>query len=276
MIKPLLRVRDLVTVVGGGRRFLGNALPSMRAVDQVTFDVASGEIFGIVGESGSGKSTLGKTLAGILRNSGGEMLFGDDVEPAALDRRNLWRRKIQYLHQDSAAALDPWWRIGRTLQEPLIIHRISTPKDRDTLVDGILDAVGLDQSFKRRYPHELSGGQLRRIALARMLILSPRLLILDEPTAGLDLSVQATVLELLLDLRHRLGLTYVLISHDLSVVRFVCDHVAIMHKGRIVELAEKEQIFCNPRDDYTKTLLSAIPPLTPGVLIDTNADHAPV
>ena len=160
--------------------------------------------------------------------------------------------------------------------EPLIIHRISTSKDRDALVDGILDAVGLDQSFKRRYPHELSGGQLRRIALARMLILSPRLLILDEPTAGLDLSVQATVLQLLLDLRQRLGLTYILISHDLSVVRFVCDRVAIMHNGRIVELAATKQIFCNPRDDYTKALLSAVPPLTPGVLIDRNANQPPV
>jgi len=174
------------------------------------------------------------------------------------------RNDIHYVHQDAAAALDPWWSIGRTLEEGLRIHGVRSADQRRAQVDEMLAAVGLDGSARPRYPHEFSGGQLRRVALARILVLKPRFLILDEPTSGLDMSVQATVLNLLLELRRRLGLTYLFISHDLSVVERFCDRVAIMYLGRIVELAATREIFASPRHPYTRGLLSAVPRLAPG------------
>lgn len=266
--EAILKVEDLVTVVGGRHSFFRKKRPALRAVDGVSFTVHRGEIFGIVGESGSGKSTLGKTLVGILRESKGRIeLDGRLVSGVPPRQARSLRRDVQYVHQDSAAALNPWWSIGRTLIEPLVIHGIGSSAERNATVDRMLVAVGLDPMFKPRYPHELSGGQLRRVALARMLVLSPRLLVLDEPTSGLDLSVQATVLQLLLELRDRLGLTYIFISHDLSVVRSVCDRVGIMYKGKFVELAPTERIFAQPAAPYTKTLLAAVPRLTPGALL---------
>src|SRR5207248_7957578 len=160
------------------------------------------------------------------------------------------RRAIQYVHQDAAAALDPWWSIGRSIEEALVVSGVERGPARQARIDRVLSAVGLDLGMKRRYPHELSGGQLRRVTMARVLVLAPRLVILDEPTSGLDLSVQATVLRLLRDVRGELGLTYVFISHDLSVVRQMCDRVAIMYLGRIVELAETARIFAAPRHPY--------------------------
>ncbi len=165
------------------------------------------------------------------------------------------------MHQDAAAALDPWWSIGRTLEEGLVIQRSGTARDRRRRVEEVLAAVGLDASARFCYPHELSGGQLRRVALARILLLEPRLVVLDEPTSGLDMSVQATVLNLLLDLRRRLGLTYIFISHDLSVVKRLCDRVAIMYLGQIVEEAPASEIFARPLHPYTRALLVAAPRL---------------
>jgi oligopeptide/dipeptide ABC transporter ATP-binding protein len=182
------------------------------------------------------------------------------LPPRAARRR---RNAIHYVHQDAAAALDPWWSIGHTLEEGLKIHGIASAAERQARVDEILKAVGLDPFTRPRYPHELSGGQLRRVALARILVLRPRLVILDEPTSGLDMSVQATVLNLLLELRQRFGLTYLFISHDLSVVKRFCDRVAIMYLGRIVELAPTGEIFAAPRHPYTKALLEAVPRLEP-------------
>ena len=173
------------------------------------------------------------------------------------------RGDIQYVHQDAAAALDPWWSIGRTLEEGLHIHGVAAGERRER-VDAMLEAVGLDRLSRLRYPHELSGGQLRRVALARILLLRPRFVILDEPTSGLDMSVQSTVLNLLLELRERFGLTYLFISHDLSVVRRFCDRVAIMYLGRIVELASAAEIFAAPRHPYTRALLDAVPRLDGG------------
>src|SRR3546814_12812 len=199
--KPILEVRELTTLVGGGGGgMLQRQRPPVRAVEDVSFVLHPGEIFGIVGESGSGKTTLGRTVVGILREAAGEIfLQGKCV--SGLDRRaaRQVRHNIQYVHQDTGAALNPWWSIGRSITEPLVIHRIGTRAEQTRKVDAIMAAVGLASTFKRRYPHELSGGQLRRVALARVLVLSPRIVILDEPTSGLDLSVQATVLELLKD-----------------------------------------------------------------------------
>ncbi len=267
MTAPLVEIRDVTVLLGGQRRWLRAPVPPVRAVGGVSLDVRPGEILGLVGESGCGKTTIGRTVLGLQRESSGEIrLDGERVSglsPKAARRR---RGAIHYVHQDAAAALDPWWSIGHTLDEGLRIHGVASARERRARVDEILDAVGLDPLTRVRYPHELSGGQLRRVALARILALRPRFVILDEPTSGLDMSVQATVLNLLLDLRERFALTYLFISHDLSVVRRFCDRVAIMYLGRIVELARVDEIFAAPRHPYTRALLEAVPRLEPDAL----------
>ena len=204
-------------------------------------------------------------MLGIQREQAGEIrLDGTVVSGLEPREARARRRAVQYVHQDAGAALDPWWSIGRLLAEGLTVHGVSHSSERQAKVGAMLEAVGLDQSFFPRYVHELSGGQLRRVALARILLLQPRIVILDEPTSGLDLSVQATVLALIADLRSRLGLSYLLISHDLSVVERMCDRVAIMYLGRIVETGPARAIFKTPRHPYTQALLAAAPRLEPG------------
>ena len=259
---PLLEARDLVTQFGGDKPFLAKRRPIVRAVDEVTMAVNEGEIFGLVGESGCGKSTLAKTLLGLQdANAGTIVLDGKIVSGIPAKQVRQARRDIQYMHQDPGASLDPWWSIGRTLHESLIINGVAEKGERDRRIKTMLEAVGLDLGFCRRYPHELSGGQQRRVALARILSLQPRIVILDEPTSGLDLSVQATVLRLIRDLRNQFGLTYILISHDLSVVEHMCDRIAVMYLGRIVELGAATDLFATPRHPYTKALLAASPRL---------------
>jgi oligopeptide/dipeptide ABC transporter ATP-binding protein len=273
---PILEVENLRTLLGGERRFLRAARPPVRAVDGVTFTVRPGEILGVVGESGCGKSTLGRTILGIQRETDGTIrLDGRVVSGLAAREARRARRDIQYVHQDAGAALDPWWSAGRSIEEALVVSGVGARAERAARIDRVLSAVGLDLSVKRRYPHELSGGQLRRVTLARVLVLAPRLVILDEPTSGLDLSVQATVLRLLRDLRRELGLTYVFISHDLSVVRQMCERVAIMYLGRIVEVAETAQLFAAPAHPYTRVLLAAAPGLTPGAKLGATVAGEP-
>jgi oligopeptide/dipeptide ABC transporter ATP-binding protein len=266
-LRPLLDVEGLVTEYGGSRAFLRKRRPAVRAVDGVSLKLMAGQALGLVGESGCGKTTLAKTILGLIRENSGTILLEDKyVTGVAAQEARRARRTIQYVHQDPGAALDPWWSIGHALEEALRIHGVTDRGERRCRVDEMLEAVGLDASFRRRYPHELSGGQQRRIGLARILVLRPRILILDEPTSGLDLSVQATVLGVLDDLRKRFGLTYLFVSHDLSVVRRMCEEVAIMYLGRIVETGPTEEIFARPRHPYTRALLAAIPSLEPGSL----------
>jgi len=263
--RVILEVENLETLLGGEQRLLGRMRAPVRAVAGVSLALRENEILGIVGESGCGKSTLGRTILGIQRETSGTIrLDGRTVSGLAPRAARRARRDIQYLHQDAAAALDPWWSIGRSLEEALVISGVGPHGARETRIDRMLSAVGLEPALKRRYPHELSGGQLRRVTLARVLVLAPRIVILDEPTSGLDLSVQATVLALVRELLTEFGLTYLFISHDLSVVEKMCDRVAIMYLGRIVEVADTRRLFESPAHPYTHMLLAAAPRLETG------------
>jgi oligopeptide/dipeptide ABC transporter ATP-binding protein len=255
----ILEVRDLAKYFPI-RNVWKRRIGWLKALDQVSFAVDRGEILGIVGESGCGKSTLGKTLMGIHPPTAGEIVFeGADIAGAKPNEDRARRRHLQYSYQDPGASLDPRWKIRRSLQEPLVIHTKLTSQERDQRVVDILDAVGLPPGHLDLYPHEISGGQQRRVGLARILTLQPSLIILDEPTSGLDVSVQATILNLFLDLQKQFNLTYLFISHDLSVVRMICDRTAVMYLGKIVEFGDTKTIFENPRHPYTRSLLSAIP-----------------
>jgi oligopeptide/dipeptide ABC transporter ATP-binding protein len=232
----------------------------LKALDDVSLSVRKGEILGIVGESGCGKSTLGKTIMGIHPASDGQIVFeGNDITNLRPDKSRSLRRRLQYSYQDPGASLDPRWKIRRSLHEPLVIHTELSATEREDRVRSIMRAVGLPETHLDLYPHEISGGQQRRVGLARILTLQPTLVILDEPTSGLDVSVQATVLNLFLDLKKQFGLTYMFISHDLSVVRMICDRVAVMYLGKIVEMGGIEEIFSSPKHPYTQSLLAAIP-----------------
>jgi len=235
----------------------------VHAVRGLSFAVQPGKTLALVGESGSGKTTLGRAILGLQRETAGEILLDSkSVSGLPPDAARRARNAIQYVHQDAGAALDPWWNIGRTLAEGLLIQGVKDKAERMERVRAMLLAVGLDPESARRYPHEFSGGQLRRVSLARILLLQPRILILDEPTSGLDMSVQATVLNLLLELRKQFSLTYLFISHDLSVVERLADRIAIMQLGRIVETGFTKDVFARPAHSYTRELLNAAPRLS--------------
>jgi oligopeptide/dipeptide ABC transporter ATP-binding protein len=259
LAESILAVRDLRRYFPVRNGF-GRRVGWIRAVDDVSFDVRRGEILGLVGESGCGKSTLGKTVIGIYPLMGGAIEF-QSREIGGLPRRERRKmaRHLQYVYQDPGASLDPRWKVTRSLHEPLIIHTSLPRAVRETRVREILRAVGLPDAHLDLYPHELSGGQARRVALARILTLQPSLIVLDEPTSGLDVSVQATILKLLRALRAEFRLTYLFISHDLAVVRVMCERVAVMYLGKIVETGDTEAVFETPRHPYTRSLVAAIP-----------------
>ena len=252
------------------RNMLGWKTGAVRALDGVSFEVRSGETLGIVGESGCGKSTLGKALVGIHPPGGGRIVFeGKDITGQSANERRAVAPKLQYCYQDPGNSLDPRWTVRRSLAEPLVVHTALPPSDREARIAKIMQQVGLPLTHLDLYPHELSGGQQRRVGLARILTLHPRLVVLDEPTSGLDVSVQASVLMLLRELQRAFSLTYLFISHDLSVVRMMCDRVAVMYLGRIVELAPTETLFAAAKHPYSQSLLSAIPDIGGRRVTDT-------
>ena len=254
------------------RNAFGVQTRTIKALDDVSFDLRPGETLGIVGESGCGKTTLGKLLAGIHTSDAGRVeLEGTDITSLDDAARRRIAPRLQYIHQDPGNALDPRWTIGRSLDEPLATHSAMSRLQRQASVRKTLAAVGLPESHLDLYPHEISGGQQRRVGLARILTLNPRLVILDEPTSGLDISVQATVLKLLRALQAEFQLTYLFISHDLSVVQIMCDRIAVMYLGRIVEIAPTKNLFASPRHPYTRSLLSAIPQIGGRRVTDTFA-----
>jgi len=259
---PLLQVSHLVKEFhrGGWLRSGG----AVRAVDDISFDVRQGETFGLVGESGCGKTTTGRCILRLIEPTSGQVVFkGTDL--ASLNPRDMRRarRDLQIVFQDPYSSLNPRMRVGAIVEEPLIIHRIGTRAERTARVAELFGLVGLDPAHISKYPHEFSGGQRQRIGLARALALNPSLIIADEPVSALDVSVQAQVVNLLQDLQTKLGLTYLFIAHDLRLVRQICDRVAVMYRGRIVELASADRLFAAPAHAYTQALLSAVPRVDP-------------
>ena len=261
---PLLDVRGLVKDFPPRATLVGRRAP-VRAVDDVSFSIDAGETFGFVGESGSGKTTTGRCVLRLIEPTAGEIKF-KDLDVRRLDAGGLRRarRDFQIVFQDPYSSLNPRMRAGEIVEEPLVIHGLGGARDRREKVRSLFELVGLDASAASKYPHEFSGGQRQRIGLARALALEPSFVVADEPVSALDVSVQAQVVNLLLDLQQRLGLTYLFIAHDLRLVRQVCNRVAVMYRGRIVELAPADRLFDAPAHPYTRALLSAIPQLTPG------------
>jgi ABC-type oligopeptide transport system ATPase subunit len=236
----------------------------VRAVEDVTFSIGEGEMFGLVGESGSGKSTTGRCILRLIEPTSGAVRFrGQDVLGFSKSELRRARRDMQIVFQDPYSSLNPRMRVADIVEEPLVIHGLGSKDERRARVAELFELVGLERVHLQRYPHEFSGGQRQRIGIARALALNPALVIADEAVSALDVSIQAQVVKLLLDLQERLKLTYLFIAHDLRLVEHICGRVAVMYLGRIVEMGDTRAIFANPTHPYTRALLSAIPSLDP-------------
>jgi ABC-type oligopeptide transport system ATPase subunit len=260
---PLVEVRDLTKhfTRGGGLFGRGSVV---KAVDGVSFSIDEGETFGLVGESGSGKSTTGRCMLRLVDPTSGEVRYqGEDVLAFSSARMRAARRHLQMIFQDPYSSLNPRMRARDIVDEPLVIHKLGSKAERAARVAELFGLVGLDPAHLERYPHEFSGGQRQRIGLARALALEPKFIIADEPVSALDVSIQAQVINLLMDLQQRLQLTYLFIAHDLRLVRHICRRVAVMYLGKIVEMGDTEALFANPAHAYTRALLSAIPVTDP-------------
>jgi peptide/nickel transport system ATP-binding protein len=261
----LLEVNNLQKFYPIRRGFLRKVVGHVRAVDDVSFDIRRGETLALVGESGCGKTTTSRCILRAITPTAGEILFQSDdgnvVDVATLPRERLraLRPQMQMIFQDPYSSLNPRMTILNIVGEPLLVNGVQNRQERIDRVEELLKLVGLRPEFMRRYPHAFSGGQRQRIGIARALALNPRLVVADEPVSALDVSVQAQILNLLRDLQGELGLTYLFISHNLAVVKYVCQRIAVMCAGRIVELAPTEQLFARPVHPYTKALLAAVP-----------------
>lgn len=258
---PLLDVRDLCTHFPIRSGLLQRTTGHVKAVDGVSFHVKPGEALGLVGESGCGKTTVGRTILRLIPKTAGTVTFdGQDVYAASGKALKGLRRQMQIIFQDPAGSLNPRMRIAAIVGEPLQVHGLVSSRDElRHKVETLLERCGMPRVAADRYPHEFSGGQRQRIGIARALSLSPRFIVCDEPTSALDVSIQAQILNLLADLRDEMGLSYLFISHDMAVIQHICDRVAVMYKGKIVEDGPRDRIMKSPQHPYTRALLSAVP-----------------
>lgn len=237
-----------------------NKTAYVRAVDDVSFDLNQRETLGLVGESGSGKTTTGMTILRLYEPTGGVIKFNEqDITHINQKALRKYRKQMQIVFQDPFASLNPRWKVKDTISEAVEIHKLAYGSEKERKVEELLDVVGLSNDSKNRYPHEFSGGQRQRIGIARALAVNPKFIVCDEPVSALDVSVQAQIINLLQDLKNEFNLSYLFIAHDLGVVRQICDRLAVMYLGKIVEIGETEQIFNNPQHPYTKALLSSVP-----------------
>jgi oligopeptide/dipeptide ABC transporter ATP-binding protein len=258
--KPLLQVNNLKTWFPIRQGLLRKTVGHVRAVDDVSLTVMPGQTLGLVGESGCGKTTVGRTILRLIQATSGQVIF-DDKDVFGLNRSEMQsiRRQMQIVFQDPAGSLNPRMRIGRILAEPIAVHKLATGSELQDRVAHLLTRVGLSPDYAERYPHEFSGGQRQRVGIARALALEPKFIVCDEPVSALDVSIQSQILNLLDDLQDELGLSYLFIAHNLAVVEHFCDRIAVMYLGRIVEVADRDDLYQHPKHPYTRALLSAVP-----------------
>ncbi|HAI10285.1 MAG TPA: peptide ABC transporter substrate-binding protein [Phycisphaerales bacterium] len=257
---PLLQVHDLKTWFPIRQGLLRKTVGHVRAVDGVSLQVMPGQTLGLVGESGCGKTTVGRTILRLIEATGGQVNFdGQDVFNLDRSEMQAIRRQMQIVFQDPAGSLNPRMRIGRILAEPIAVHKLAKGSELQDRVAHLLTRVGLSPDYARRYPHEFSGGQRQRVGIARALSLEPKFIVCDEPVSALDVSIQSQILNLLDDLQDELGLSYLFIAHNLAVVEHFCDRIAVMYLGKIVEVADRDDLYAHPKHPYTRALLSAVP-----------------
>jgi oligopeptide transport system ATP-binding protein len=272
----LLEVRDLKKHFPVKRGILWERqVGAVKAVDGVSFDLPRGRTLGLVGESGSGKSTTGYCILQLMKPTSGSVRFeGKELTELPREELRRMRREMQIVFQDPYSSLDPRMTVGGIVAEPLEVHGIGTRRSRGETVRRLLEVVGFDPNYTNRYPHEFSGGQRQRIGIARALALNPKLIVCDEPVSALDVSIQAQILNLLKDLQRDFGLTYLFISHDLAVVRTMSDEIAVMNQGELVEVGPAEEVYENPKDEYTKALFTAVPVPDPRRQRERKAERA--
>jgi len=261
----LLEIQELKKYfnIGGG---LLKKPDILKAVDNVSFKIEEGEILGLVGESGCGKTTCGKTILKIYEPDSGKIIYrGDDITNLSRSEMRKYRKKMSIIYQDPFGSLDPRMTIGGIISEPMEVHNLYSKREREKKVIELMEKVGLTSEQINRYPHEFSGGQRQRIGIARALAVNPEFIVADEPVSALDVSIQAQILNLMQDLQKEFGFTCLFITHDLSVIKHICDRVAVMYVGKIVEIAPKKELFTNPKHPYTEALLSAVPVPNPKI-----------